>query len=188
MFDLALGQNSELPVRWVPHDQGFGSTFSRPEESLFRIRTDNVTPVLPPPLPALTRDIKAIDLSNAAPKLLQLTQNAEGTPFSLGINGVPGDKAAPVMATMGETQIWTVQNTIQFAHPFHLQGFFFQVLDVNGVAPALREWRDTVDVPVDATVRLAMTFDERPGMWMFHCHILDHSDAGMMGMVHLLSH
>jgi FtsP/CotA-like multicopper oxidase with cupredoxin domain len=42
-----------------------------------------------------------------------------------------------------------------------------------------------VNVPVDGAVRLAVLFDERPGMWMFHCHILDHADAGMMGMVHL---
>ncbi|HXK16202.1 MAG TPA: multicopper oxidase domain-containing protein [Polyangiaceae bacterium] len=32
---------------------------------------------------------------------------------------------------------------------------------------------------------MAVYFDERPGMWMFHCHILDHADAGMMGTVHL---
>ena len=44
---------------------------------------------------------------------------------------------------------------------------------------------DTVDVPVNATVRIAISFNERPGMWMFHCHVLDHADAGMMGMVDL---
>jgi FtsP/CotA-like multicopper oxidase with cupredoxin domain len=34
-------------------------------------------------------------------------------------------------------------------------------------------------------VKFAVTYDDRPGMWMFHCHILDHADAGMMGMLHL---
>ena len=33
------------------------------------------------------------------------------------------------------------------------------------------------------TVRLVVTFDERPGEWMFHCHILDHADGGLMGTV-----
>jgi FtsP/CotA-like multicopper oxidase with cupredoxin domain len=42
-----------------------------------------------------------------------------------------------------------------------------------------------VDVPVNGRVELLVRFDERPGMWMFHCHVLDHADAGMMGMVHL---
>lgn len=89
------------------------------------------------------------------------------------------------MTPLGERQLWTVRNTFAFDHPFHLHGFFFQVLDVNGVAPSVREWRDTVNVPVDGTVRFVVDFNERPGMWMFHCHILDHADAGMMGMVHV---
>jgi FtsP/CotA-like multicopper oxidase with cupredoxin domain len=48
-----------------------------------------------------------------------------------------------------------------------------------------RAWLDTIDVPKDQPVRVAVHFDERPGMWMYHCHILDHADGGMMGMVHL---
>jgi len=35
------------------------------------------------------------------------------------------------------------------------------------------------------TVRLLVRFDERPGTWMFHCHILDHADGGLMGTVHV---
>ena len=43
--------------------------------------------------------------------------------------------------------------------------------------------KDTVNVPMKTTVRLLVTFDERPGEWMFHCHILDHADGGLMGTV-----
>jgi FtsP/CotA-like multicopper oxidase with cupredoxin domain len=43
--------------------------------------------------------------------------------------------------------------------------------------------KDTVNVPMKETVRLLVTFDERPGEWMFHCHILDHADGGLMGSV-----
>lgn len=43
--------------------------------------------------------------------------------------------------------------------------------------------KDTVNVPMKTTVRLVVTFDERPGEWMFHCHILDHADGGLMGTV-----
>jgi len=46
-------------------------------------------------------------------------------------------------------------------------------------------WKDTVDVPIDGTVRLAVTFDDRPGSWMYHCHILDHADGGLMGTVNV---
>ena len=99
------------------------------------------------------------------------------TPFALGINGVAYKDSEPLMADVGETQVWTVTNTIDFAHPFHLHGFFFQVLSPERPL----EWKDTVDVPVDGTIRFAVRYDDRPGMWMFHCHILDHADAGMMG-------
>jgi FtsP/CotA-like multicopper oxidase with cupredoxin domain len=44
-------------------------------------------------------------------------------------------------------------------------------------------WKDTVNVPFEQTTRLIVRFDDRPGMWMFHCHILDHADGGLMGMV-----
>ena len=38
-------------------------------------------------------------------------------------------------------------------------------------------------MPMKTTVRILVTFDERPGQWMFHCHILDHADGGSMGTV-----
>ena len=45
-------------------------------------------------------------------------------------------------------------------------------------------WKDTVNVPMKGSVRVAVRFDEnRAGEWMYHCHILDHADLGMMGTV-----
>ena len=44
-------------------------------------------------------------------------------------------------------------------------------------------WKDTVNVPFEQTVRLIVRFDDRAGSWMFHCHILDHADGGLMGWV-----
>ena len=173
-----------LPLTWVPYDRGFGTAFNRPNETLMTLAFDTEPGVVAAPLPALHRDIPAIDMTSATPVDISLTLNPDAAgKLAMGINGVPSWQAAHLMTKLGERQLWTVKNTIDWDHPFHLHGFFFQVLDVNGVAPAVREWRDTVNVPVDATVRLAVYFDERPGMWMFHCHILDHADAGMMGML-----
>jgi FtsP/CotA-like multicopper oxidase with cupredoxin domain len=39
---------------------------------------------------------------------------------------------------------------------------------------------------VKSTVRIAIDFDERPGLWMYHCHILDHAEVGMMGHLQVL--
>jgi FtsP/CotA-like multicopper oxidase with cupredoxin domain len=185
VFDVALTPSSQVPALWIPYDRGFGSVQFRTTATIFTLATDDHAPVTPPALPPLSRAIEPIDVSSATTQYLQLTENDQDGHVVLGINGVPGSQAQPLMAALGETQIWSVQNTIDWAHPFHIHGFFFQVLDTDGVPPAVAEWRDTADVPVYGTTRLAVTFTDRPGMWMFHCHILDHAEAGMMGMVHL---
>jgi FtsP/CotA-like multicopper oxidase with cupredoxin domain len=81
---------------------------------------------------------------------------------------------------VGELQVWDIVNDTMMDHPFHLHGFFFQVLEVNGKPPAFRSWEDTVNVPPKSRVRIAWLPDERPGEWMYHCHILEHHAAGMM--------
>ena len=95
------------------------------------------------------------------------------------INGDTHASDAPV--TIGELQIWDVSNTSLMDHPFHLHGFFFQVLEVNGVAPAFQSWKDTVNLPPRSRVKIAWMPDNRPGSWMYHCHIIEHHEAGMMG-------
>ena len=91
----------------------------------------------------------------------------------------------PVKA--GELQVWDVVNTTLMDHPFHLHGFFFQVLSVNGKPPEWRSWEDVVNVPPRATVRIAWLPDDRPGSWMYHCHILEHHASGMMGHFDVVS-
>jgi FtsP/CotA-like multicopper oxidase with cupredoxin domain len=67
----------------------------------------------------------------------------------------------------------------------HLHGFFFLVLDKNGAPVHPLEWKDTVSVPFKETVSFVVRFDERPGPWMLHCHILDHAEGGLMTFVDL---
>ncbi len=84
----------------------------------------------------------------------------------------------PVM--VGELQIWEVSNTSRMDHPFHLHGFFFQVIEENGKAPAYRAWKDTYNLTPKSTIKIAWMPDNRPGTWMYHCHIIEHHAAGMM--------
>ena len=91
----------------------------------------------------------------------------------------------PVKA--GELQIWDIVNTTLMDHPFHLHGFFFQVLAINGTPPPWRSWEDVVNIPPRATVRIAWMPDDRPGSWMYHCHILEHHASGMMAHFDVVS-
>ncbi len=81
---------------------------------------------------------------------------------------------------VGELQVWEIANTSLMDHPFHLHGFFFQVLEVNGQAPDFIAWKDTINLPPRSKTKIAWIPDNRPGMWMYHCHILEHHAAGMM--------
>jgi FtsP/CotA-like multicopper oxidase with cupredoxin domain len=80
----------------------------------------------------------------------------------------------------GELQVWEVSNVSMMDHPFHLHGFFFQVLEENGKAPAYKAWKDTINLKPRSKVKIAWMPDNRPGRWMYHCHILEHHAAGMM--------
>jgi len=101
---------------------------------------------------------------------------AHGVDFTM--NGESHHRAEP--CRVGELQVWDIVNGSPVNHPFHLHGFFFQVLAVNGKPPNFLSWEDTVDVPARGRVRIAWIPDDRPGSWMYHCHILEHHAAGMM--------
>jgi FtsP/CotA-like multicopper oxidase with cupredoxin domain len=99
-----------------------------------------------------------------------------GVAFTM--NGKLHHRDRPVR--VGELQVWDIVNDTPVHHPFHLHGFFFQVIGVNDRPPEYLSWEDTVDVPARGRVRIAWIPDDRPGEWMYHCHILEHHAAGMM--------
>jgi FtsP/CotA-like multicopper oxidase with cupredoxin domain len=84
---------------------------------------------------------------------------------------------------LGATEIWKVENLVHMDHPFHLHGFQFQVIERNGTPEPFPSWKDVVNVRRRETVKIVVRFDDFPGKWMFHCHILNHEDQGMMGIL-----
>ncbi len=82
----------------------------------------------------------------------------------------------------GRTYVLTMTNATAWHHPIHLHGHSFRVLSRNGQPTAHREWQDTVLMVPRERVEIAFVADN-PGDWMFHCHILEHQAAGMMGVI-----
>jgi suppressor of ftsI len=90
------------------------------------------------------------------------------------------------IVNMGDVERWDIVNESIAYHPFHIHGVQFRVLDRNGrPAPAHEQgWKDTVLIGPSETVRLVMQFTayaDPKQPYMFHCHILEHEDLGMMG-------
>lgn len=144
----------------------------------FRAAVD-LTPVSP--LPSNLVTIERIDPSQAEiERSFVLGEFAE-------INGQGMDMTRiDVSVRLGSTEIWSIENASDTFHNFHIHLVHFQVLEVNGSPPSGHEagWKDTVQVPPGSTVRLIARFDKvgtHDAPFMFHCHMLAHEDAGMMG-------
>ena len=90
-------------------------------------------------------------------------------------------------ARLGTLEIWELRNPTLLDHPFHLHIYPFQVLDVDGEPPAFTAWQDVVNVPRGKTVRILVPFRDFAGVTMFHCHILEHEDNGMMGHLRVVA-
>jgi FtsP/CotA-like multicopper oxidase with cupredoxin domain len=181
----AAAPGSELTLRSTLFNRGFGSVEARlPFDDLLSVMVADMPPVVSAARLPVRRSIDRIDAAGATAVNIDLTlaQLPDKT-LEYGINGVAFSKGKPFTAKAGETQIWTVTNKTKWSHPFHLHGFFFQVLDDKGAPVHPLAWKDTVSVPFEETVRLIVRFDDREGSWMFHCHVLDHADGGLMGWV-----
>jgi FtsP/CotA-like multicopper oxidase with cupredoxin domain len=76
---------------------------------------------------------------------------------------------------------FVVENQSSMRHPFHLHGQRFAVLGGAASVDTLG-WKDTFDVPAGES-RSFVTLADNPGDWMYHCHILEHADAGMAGLL-----
>ena len=105
-------------------------------------------------------------------------------PALIGINGKPFDIGRiDVETKLGTTEIWEI-TSIGMAHPFHVHGALFRILSIEGAPPPahLTGWKDTV--LVEDKAELLVTFNQpatREHPFMYHCHILEHEDAGLMG-------
>ena len=173
-------RSSRATLQTLPYDRYDPHT--RPADwevahDLLSLRYSEAPPLAPVELPSLMRTVPALDTLRATKR--QAIVLSQGL-----INGRPMDmNRVDVTARLGTTEIWQIENVVSMDHPFHLHGFQFQILDRDGVPEPYRSWKDVVNVRKHQTVRVVVRFDDFPGKWMFHCHILDHEDHGMMGIL-----
>jgi blue copper oxidase len=99
---------------------------------------------------------------------------------------------------LGDLEVWKFNNVggrgmgMSLPHPMHIHGLQFQILD-RQINPALKPtwssvsdgfvdegWHDTVLVMPGESVRILLKFEEFPGLFLYHCHNLEHEDMGMM--------
>jgi FtsP/CotA-like multicopper oxidase with cupredoxin domain len=104
----------------------------------------------------------------------------------------PHARLPNLTARLGDVEDWTIENRTQELHDFHIHQTHFQLLEWNGVPVDEPYLRDTINVaywdghsPVYPSVKLRIDFRDPniAGTFLYHCHLLEHSDGGMMGTI-----
>ncbi|MGP6159049.1 MAG: multicopper oxidase family protein [Vulcanimicrobiaceae bacterium] len=116
------------------------------------------------------------------------------------IDGTQYDPSAPptIVAHAGTVEEWTIDNVTGEVHAFHTHQVHFIVESTNGIPEPAPYWRDVVDVPpplrgtdpenAPSTMKILVDFRDPTirGTFLFHCHILDHEDGGMMAKIQVI--
>lgn len=97
-----------------------------------------------------------------------------------------GHHRVDVQVNVGTVEDWVIINRAGMDHSFHLHTNPFQVVARNGQPEPLKAWKDVVNVPAYETATIRIAFRQFVGKTVYHCHMLDHEDQGMMGIVEML--
>ena len=199
---LAPGERTEVlvtpteagsnPLRALPYDRGSsgmgGGMGGRASTSTAEtvITTVNVTgTAAPAALPSSLAKPSTVSPTITATRTVTLAMGGGGgmgggPMMAFTIDGKSFDpQRTDITAQIGTTEEWSIRNTSVMDHPFHLHVWPFRIVD----GPPSAGWKDTVNVPARSTVTIRVTFTDLPGRTVYHCHILDHEDLGMMGII-----
>jgi bilirubin oxidase len=189
---VAFDKPGTTALRTLDYDRGWMGP-GRPKDAgipLLTIETSQTPAAGPPALPATLRSIADLGAAAVSRRFVfgeKMAMGAGGMEMGFMINGVSFDMSrVDVVSKTGQVELWEIANPADMDHPFHVHGTQFQVIESerNGkvAKPPYRAWKDTVNVARGEIVRILLRQD-RPGPRMYHCHILEHEQLGMMGIV-----
>jgi suppressor of ftsI len=132
-------------------------------------------------------DLKTLDLAaeEKAPPRFVVTFTEDKKGFYINGEKFAPDAAPMVRAKIGMLQHWRIVNASSEVHPMHIHQVHFLAYAENDKPIADPIWLDTVNVPYGGSVDVIMDFTDPviKGMSVFHCHLLNHEDKGMMAKI-----
>ncbi|MGZ8916471.1 MAG: multicopper oxidase family protein [Methylobacter sp.] len=180
-----------------PYDRGMGMMSGSGSSQTITLMTVNVTGT------AVTNSIPSTINSNAVRLAVPAGTPTRRITLSMGMMGMMGGSmeayingiafsmtnAYTAHSSVNSYEIWEVINNSMMDHPFHQHVNPAQVISISGGDTAYKNfyttspaWKDTVIVPKGGSVKLLVPIKDFTGVTMFHCHILEHEDIGMMGL------
>jgi FtsP/CotA-like multicopper oxidase with cupredoxin domain len=140
------------------------------------------TSLVPQDDPALG-DLSAATVDNE--RELVFTEDDDNNIFM--INGKQFDpNRVDQTVKLGTVEEWTIRNDTEELHPFHIHVNDFQVISINGEPYEANGLQDTIPLPLKGEVVIRIPFRDFTGKFVYHCHILNHEDNGMMGLVEVV--
>ena len=179
-YEVLVEVASDTTLRNTYYDRGHNIPNNGPVD-LVTVHV-GATGTAPLPLPDRWGEVAAIAVDGSTPrKRFELREEELGLPApEFSINNEKYPNITPLLGQTNDIAIWEIVNMTEMDHPFHLHGMSFQILDDAGLTVPRMGWKDTVNVPQGKTVRFAVKYGPE-GRWMYHCHILEHAERGMMG-------
>ena len=178
-------------LRALPYDRGgpggmmgagIGQTDDVASLASLDVAGDPVTSLLPVPVQPAPRDLRAAAVT--AHRELTFAMGMGGSMMSFTINDQEFDAGRVDITTQaGAIEEWELINTSPMDHPVHLHVWPMQIIEDNGRTLDSAIWQDVVNVPARSRVTVRIAFDDFTGRSVYHCHILDHEDLGMMGVI-----
>ena len=192
-FLIAATKPGTFAVRALPYDRGtagmgggmMGNNSTSTEEATIATMTVGGRSE-PAPLPTSLVDGAA--LAAPAPNASRVLELGEQMGAMMGgsammsftIDGRTFDAdRTDISVALDTVEEWEIRNPTDMDHPIHLHVWPFLVID----APPGTGWKDTVNVRAGQSVRILVPFTGIQGRAVYHCHILDHEDLGMMGVI-----
>ena len=177
----------------LPYDRGGGSSLQ--QVTLLTLAYSGLTSG--DTLPALINPQAArlsLNLSTLPTRQLTLSMMM-GKGYINGISFTGMDHAYKIASHLGGYEIWEIYNQSGMAHPFHQHVNPCQILSISGgdggyasLYSSIPAWKDVVIVPRMGSATLLVPVKDYSGMTMFHCHIIEHEDIGMMGVWDIMEH
>jgi FtsP/CotA-like multicopper oxidase with cupredoxin domain len=163
-------------------------------------RTAAATPAPAPAPPVTPRFAGLADIKPTTYRKLYFSEAALGSNppvnFFITVDGQQPrlfsmDEPPAITTTVGAVEDWTIENHTSEEHAFHMHQIHFLVMAVNGVALPNPQMQDTYFMPYwpgsgpypSITVRMDFRDPQIAGTFVYHCHVLDHEDAGMMAKI-----
>jgi FtsP/CotA-like multicopper oxidase with cupredoxin domain len=197
---VAIPPGGRADLLVVPHAEGRYHWLCAPDVDVRTGPLDGVLGDPPPPLRLATVEVGPPAGAAGAPftpgtvavpsrppavrRRLQLDMLMDDNGMKFAIDGRSFDhRRVDIRARLGSVEEWTVANPGGMPHPFHLHAHPFTVTATSTGEPPIGVPQDVVMVPGGGWVRFWVAFEHHPGRTVYHCHVLDHEDAGMMGVL-----